>query len=347
MPAAESISQNTVVGSQVLQKERKSHAVRAAYRALTEVRQIAEQSLIDASKPIVNCHVCNAEFKQIRKNHKYCSDACKNKARKLTEEYKEKSKAWQAAWYKKNIDKARSDAVARYSKIKLDNKSYRREIELKKQWRQQNQEAVAKHRAKQRLRRLKFDAHVKAWLTYQRKLQEKYCAHVAAFVAFKRTASDGWHARHWKAVGKPWNNPRLSDALQYKIQYRLDLEFRLSEINRLGWRKETLAARDDGTANFWEMLRERKTCPYCGTRITKENAVADHMDPLKLGGSNSQHNLTICCRDCNQKKAAKPFSQWLEMLPQSRRRAARLWYIRKHSKPPEDPRLTFTFTFTG
>jgi 5-methylcytosine-specific restriction endonuclease McrA len=78
--------------------------------------------------------------------------------------------------------------------------------------------------------------------------------------------------------------------------------------------------------------------------ITKENAVADHMDPIKLGGANGQHNLTICCKSCNTKKSGKPFLAWVAMLPEHRRSPALTWYKRKHGHGPEQPSFTFAFS---
>lgn len=124
-----------------------------------------------------------------------------------------------------------------------------------------------------------------------------------------------------------------------------DPEFKTRHLRSSGRRREIVIARDDNTASWYALFSERKTCPYCGISITRENAVVDHMDPLRLGGGHGQHNLTICCRDCNSRKSGKHYSDWLAMLPKARRNAARRWYIRKHGKPPEDTRMVFTFAF--
>ena len=124
-----------------------------------------------------------------------------------------------------------------------------------------------------------------------------------------------------------------------------DSDFKTRHLRSSGRRRDTVIARDDNTANWFDLFSERKTCPYCGTQITREIAVIDHMDPIKLGGCHGKHNLTICCRDCNSRKSGKHYSDWLAMLPEARRNAARRWYIRKHGKPPEDPQTAFTFAF--
>ena len=162
--------------------------------------------------------------------------------------------------------------------------------------------------------------------------------------AWKRLPeSRDWCAVHFELIGKPWLNPHLSRADQYTMRYSMDLEFRLGEINRQTWRKQTLEARDDGTIDFRALLAERKTCPYCGTAITKENAVADHLDPVKLGGANSQHNLTICCRECNKRKSGRHYLDWVAMLPEDRKGPALRWYKRKHGHDPSQDSLAFEF----
>lgn len=122
-----------------------------------------------------------------------------------------------------------------------------------------------------------------------------------------------------------------------------DEGYRLRRNNLSGRRKAIIKERNDGTVNFLVLLNERKTCPYCLTPITKENAVVDHLDPIKLGGANSQNNLTICCRECNSRKAAKPYHAWVATLPAPRQGPALLWYKRKHGHGPEQASLCFSF----
>jgi hypothetical protein len=58
-----------------------------------------------------------------------------------------------------------------------------------------------------------------------------------------RRAPDDWVVRHYNASGKPWNNPRLSAAEQYKLRYRLDMAFRCGQRVRLRAKKKL--RRDD------------------------------------------------------------------------------------------------------
>lgn len=42
-------------------------------------------------------------------------------------------------------------------------------------------------------------------------------------------ATDDWLSDYYNALGKPWLNPRLSDAEQYRLRYRLDRKFQECE----------------------------------------------------------------------------------------------------------------------
>lgn len=271
------------------------------------------------------CVVCGKDISDKQKTARTCSKRCQQKARR--EENKEQYLA---------------DARKYMRERRNTEEGKNKDIEIRRKYRKTEKFKAYKRFEQQRRLGVKHDAHVKCYRRWIYKI--KICnSHVVAFNRFKKTANNGWHARYWKMVGKPWKNTRLSDSIKYVIQYRLDLEFRLKEINRQTWRKEILKERDDGTINFWVLLRERKTCPYCGCVITKESAVADHMDPIKLGGANSHHNLTICCRSCNRRKAGRAFIEWIEMLPVDRQGAALRWYKRKHGHGPEQQSLTFEF----
>ena len=54
---------------------------------------------------------------------------------------------------------------------------------------------------------------------------------------------DAWY----EASGKPWNNPRLSEAEQYRLRYKMDLDFMLQERMRRQIRK---AETNDGVAEL-------------------------------------------------------------------------------------------------
>lgn len=96
-----------------------------------------------------------------------------------------------------------------------------------------------------------------------------------------------------------------------------------------------------------ELLEGRDCCPYCGETITRAydrlpngNAQKvylnkDHMDPLALGGADTEQNTLYCCVQCNLKKGKKSFLEWLRCLTPDNRARARRIYTEKQGKPPE------------
>lgn len=64
-----------------------------------------------------------------------------------------------------------------------------------------------------------------------------------------------WYA----ALGKPWSNPRLTEAESYRMRYRLDLEFAIHERMR---RQVKKAATNDGVSVLiWRALKQNGESP--------------------------------------------------------------------------------------
>jgi 5-methylcytosine-specific restriction endonuclease McrA len=54
-------------------------------------------------------------------------------------------------------------------------------------------------------------------------------------------------------------------------------------------------------------------CIYCSSKLTYENATADHIIPISGGGNNCQVNLIVCCKDCNTERGNIEFNTYLLM----------------------------------
>ena len=74
------------------------------------------------------------------------------------------------------------------------------------------------------------------------------------------------------------------------------------------------------------MRRQDNTCVYCGHRRIAPSMDIDHIIPVVRGGSNSESNLQVICRRCNQRKG-------LQTDEEFRTRYARL-VPRKRLTPP-------------
>lgn len=86
-------------------------------------------------------------------------------------------------------------------------------------------------------------------------------------------------------------------------------------------RKTGQAMRSDGTATSAVILGGKR-CLYCDCTLHDKNRTHDHMRPLSRGGVHSAANIAPCCLDCNSRKGAKGFEQWVTTLaPKDSRRA--------------------------
>lgn len=110
------------------------------------------------------------------------------------------------------------------------------------------------------------------------------------------------------------------DSVEYRAKYATDPTFRKKERLRTSGKRWTNRAegRDDGTLTpeVVRMLFARaKTCPYCMESMRSADKSLDHMDPLSLGGEHTRSNVLVCCRRCNSRKHATPFTEWLTKIP--------------------------------
>lgn len=54
--------------------------------------------------------------------------------------------------------------------------------------------------------------------------------------------------------------------------------------------------------------RDGFVCQYCGRHPPVVLLAVDHINPVKLGGTNDEGNLVTSCEDCNAGKAAVPLT---------------------------------------
>jgi CRISPR/Cas system Type II protein with McrA/HNH and RuvC-like nuclease domain len=54
-------------------------------------------------------------------------------------------------------------------------------------------------------------------------------------------------------------------------------------------------------------------CLYCDSKLTIDNATADHIVPISEGGNNCQVNLVVCCKDCNNERGNLDFRYYMSI----------------------------------
>ncbi len=115
-------------------------------------------------------------------------------------------------------------------------------------------------------------------------------------------------------------------------------------------RKQRAALYSDGSLTREEVGRlfgEAKRCPYCERELNGSNKSLDHMIPLSRGGAHGLRNVLISCRECNLRKKAIPFGEWIKTLSAScERRAARI-YRQRYGTDPCQATLTLAWSQTA
>lgn len=150
----------------------------------------------------------------------------------------------------------------------------------------------------------------------------------------------------WRAVVKMLSRPpELTDAQkaeEFRQRYRTDPVFRQKEIQRSKAQKIKRKAKiltQLSAKQVRALYAERSTCLYCGCALTEDEKVLEHMDPLSKGGAHCASNLVVACQSCNTRKAAKPFIDWILLVPQQRRALVARVYKEKHGAPIEQGSL--------
>lgn len=79
----------------------------------------------------------------------------------------------------------------------------------------------------------------------------------------------------------------------------------------LRWHGKNVKRRTNGYAKEKVELGEVKYCIYCKSKLTRENATAEHIVPVAAGGNNAQVNLVVCCKSCNNQRGDSNFYEYM------------------------------------
>lgn len=59
-------------------------------------------------------------------------------------------------------------------------------------------------------------------------------------------------------------------------------------------------------------LRDGCACAYCGASVESGAILSlDHLKPHSKGGSNHEHNLVTCCKQCNDRRGNRSLKTWI------------------------------------
>lgn len=204
------------------------------------------------------CH-CGKQFTGRKK--KYCGDRCRHRRRAPIPDSKRIKPYKPRRTPNPIIDDTRKcldcDAVkpvSEYKKINHDDKTYLSSIcklctaEFNRKRKKEAVKKNGRNLRKERIRRHEREGKCgpptyQQWMQLQPKRTREpgqaaidARARANAREAFdywiKVKAPDEWVVAYFEAAGNPWLNPRLTEAEQYRIRYRLDEEFNIRERMR-------------------------------------------------------------------------------------------------------------------
>jgi CRISPR/Cas system Type II protein with McrA/HNH and RuvC-like nuclease domain len=120
-----------------------------------------------------------------------------------------------------------------------------------------------------------------------------------------------------KKIYEKWKYPIILAVKLNKNYKSVEIfrkKFKLLEdfvVVGLKYNGKNVKRRTSGFAKEFIEKNEDTKCPYCDTKLTIENATADHIIPISEGGNNCQVNLVVCCKDCNNERGNLDFKYYL------------------------------------
>ena len=105
-------------------------------------------------------------------------------------------------------------------------------------------------------------------------------------------------------------NKRYKSCEIFRKKYKIMEDF---VVIGLKYNGKNVKRRTSGFAKEFLDENESYDCIYCDRKLDKENATADHIIPISEGGNNTQVNLVVCCKDCNNERGNIDFKTYLSI----------------------------------
>lgn len=224
-----------------------------------------------------------AEFWHKNKSRKdglsdVCKECAKSRAKRWAQDNPEQAKETKQAYYQANQEQIKANVRERYW---ADPEKARAE---KADYYQRNKEEC--------------NARNREWaLGHPERIKQIKDAYVQRHPDRRLKSSRNWHENnreYERQLGRDWrkNNPEKSRAYAHKRRA-------LERAAEGGFTPEDLRI---------AYRSQRGRCWHCGHKVDFFHA--DHLIPLKHGGTNWPNNIVIACRDCNLKKGSKLCYRW-------------------------------------
>jgi len=139
------------------------------------------------------------------------------------------------------------------------------------------------------------------------------------FISVDRTTYFRWKWLIKAAVGMN-DNYKSCEILRKKYKMMEDFV-----VVGLKYNGKNVKRRTSGYAKEFLDEHSEVKCLYCESSLTKHNATADHIIPISEGGNNTQVNLIVCCKDCNNERGNTEFKTYLSMKNKNYKNINRLF----------------------
>ena len=70
--------------------------------------------------------------------------------------------------------------------------------------------------------------------------------------------------------------------------------------------------RTNGYAKNYIKVHDNEKCLYCNKRLTNKNVTVDHIVPISKGGNNTQVNMIVCCKKCNNERGDMSYKNYMK-----------------------------------
>jgi 5-methylcytosine-specific restriction endonuclease McrA len=164
-----------------------------------------------------------------------------------------------------------------------------------------SREKAVKHYRENRIRIAKRRSARRYEDIERRRKKERtyYHDHQAKMLEYqKKWRSDPENKVYLRGTKREWNRRNRVRVSVWINQYRMRLRGRRIQVVRA----VDVAAR---ISVFGD------ACAYCGAPWEH----LDHVYPIKLGGPHCLANLRPACASCNHRKSAKPWREWMRLVP--------------------------------
>ena len=106
-----------------------------------------------------------------------------------------------------------------------------------------------------------------------------------------------------------WLNSKYLSCEIFRKQYKIHKNLVVVGLKYDG---KNVKRRTSGFAKEFIANHPNPKCVYCGSKLTDENATSDHIVPISDGGNNTQVNLMVCCKKCNNERGNMSFTTYLK-----------------------------------